>query len=701
MKNDSLYLEKIQSKMAVSLPVISRIIVVSFLIMTIVTFLFRDVETSYYNLEGISLSEFGYQFIIFLIISGILSIFHKQFKKQFLSLLICFLLLVFLVVFSMRAPAISLMIGASIIAIPPMYFSLTTWTKKKQNESKLFLVIAGINLMLFLTVVGFILFNINTEFVLFEGINTSKISNDLILYGNRTSFLKGSIVVSILLLIGYFLINKDSNKVDEKSRIKVLFFGVIGLLFLYQVVMLSLVLVLRVQSLYVATYDFGIFTQMFYNMKHFNGMVTTLERSMVLSHFSVHVSPIYYLILPLFMVFPFPETLEVAQVLIVAIGLIPLYLIAKSFKLSFFITGVMLVMYMYHPAILSSSFYDLHENCFLAPMLLFILYFVIKQKMVGVIISMVLTLMIKEDASIYVFFVGLFVTFGYTSRIQDNKLKHKNVIYGIILMVVSAIYFVGITQIMKSSSEGVMFWRYDNLNAYSELNTIGILITLFQNPSYLFATMFSPDKIYSLLILLFIMGLLPLLSKNLADYWLVVPLIVINFATTYPYQHQFGYQYYYGTTVLLIFMVMLNLRDRISEEVPHQKVGRFSVIYYFASMFIFLFGAMILSTKSYVLDYYTSNRAADLEMREFLVEIPRDKAVLTTSYLTTYLADREALYDFQHFDLDTSDIVFDYIILDKRIQTETLDDFIAEALLHNYQISDLSNEYFVIFIPIS
>ena len=49
-----------------------------------------------------------------------------------------------------------------------------------------------------------------------------------------------------------------------------------------------------------------------------------------------------------------------------------------------------------------------------------------------------------------------------------------------------------------------MFWRYTNLNAYPEMNSLGIIVSLFQNPSYLLATMFSPDKIYHLLISLFV-----------------------------------------------------------------------------------------------------------------------------------------------------------------------------------------------------
>ena len=48
--------------------------------------------------------------------------------------------------------------------------------------------------------------------------------------------------------------------------------------------------------------------------------VTTCERDRVLSHFAVHVSPIYYLFLPFYALFPSPVTLEVLQALLLAFG---------------------------------------------------------------------------------------------------------------------------------------------------------------------------------------------------------------------------------------------------------------------------------------------------------------------------------------------------------------------------------------------
>lgn len=56
-------------------------------------------------------------------------------------------------------------------------------------------------------------------------------------------------------------------------------------------------------------YDFGIFSHMFYNMKNSFQPLTTCERDGTLSHFAVHLSPILYVLLPVYFVFSSPITL--------------------------------------------------------------------------------------------------------------------------------------------------------------------------------------------------------------------------------------------------------------------------------------------------------------------------------------------------------------------------------------------------------
>ena len=61
--------------------------------------------------------------------------------------------------------------------------------------------------------------------------------------------------------------------------------------------------VYRVLTYRAPTFDFGIFSQMFHQMRTTGLPVTTVERDGPLSHFAVHVSPIYYLLLPFYCIY--------------------------------------------------------------------------------------------------------------------------------------------------------------------------------------------------------------------------------------------------------------------------------------------------------------------------------------------------------------------------------------------------------------
>ncbi|MGZ7204700.1 DUF2079 domain-containing protein, partial [Streptococcus pyogenes] len=92
-----------------------------------------------------------------------------------------------------------------------------------------------------------------------------------------------------------------------------------------------------------STFDIGIFSQMFESMRRDFSQVTTLERDRFMSHFAVHISPIYYLLLPFYYVFPYGETLEILQILIVFSGVIPLYLILKKMEFPTFTKPLILL----------------------------------------------------------------------------------------------------------------------------------------------------------------------------------------------------------------------------------------------------------------------------------------------------------------------------------------------------------------------
>jgi uncharacterized membrane protein len=78
--------------------------------------------------------------------------------------------------------------------------------------------------------------------------------------------------------------------------------------------------------------DLAVFDQVLWNTIHGRFMESTLSLARCVPHsfFGDHFSPALLLILPLYFVFPHPETLLVVQTVALALGVWPIYLLARS-----------------------------------------------------------------------------------------------------------------------------------------------------------------------------------------------------------------------------------------------------------------------------------------------------------------------------------------------------------------------------------
>ena len=127
------------------------------------------------------------------------------------------------------------------------------------------------------------------------------------------------LIMVILVIFGWFGWKKTDELTKTKNFHMWITIGLSVVFFLF----VSAWTVGRVYSFSSPTFDFGIFSQMFYNMKETGLPMTTVERDGLLSHFAVHVSPIYYLMLPFYWLFPTPATLQVLQALVITSAIIP------------------------------------------------------------------------------------------------------------------------------------------------------------------------------------------------------------------------------------------------------------------------------------------------------------------------------------------------------------------------------------------
>lgn len=130
----------------------------------------------------------------------------------------------------------------------------------------------------------------------------------------------------------------------------------------------------RALSFGASTYDLGIFAQMFHSMKTSGLPMTTLERGYLLSHFAVHVSPIYYLLLPFYCLAPGAHTLNLLQAVLLGSSIIPLWKLCRSHGLRSTESVLICLALLFAPALSGGTSYDFHKNAFLTPLILWLFY---------------------------------------------------------------------------------------------------------------------------------------------------------------------------------------------------------------------------------------------------------------------------------------------------------------------------------------
>ena len=472
----------------------------------------------------------------------------------------------------------------------------------------------------------------------------------LIFYGwktllhNEDVYIASGVAGILLLIVAYVCRVKNleaviekMNRGDEKWYRLILFVG-IG-------VWLAFVVgntVARYLSYVAPTYDMGIFTQMFYYMKKNLTAVTTCERSKILSHFQVHVSPALYIFLPIYAIFPSPVTLVVCQAFVVISGIIPMCKLMNGHGFSPMTKAFFGLAVIFYPCLAGGCFYDFHENKMLFAAILWLLYLMEKKKKLFFWGLVVFTLMIKEDAAIYVACLGLFMMF--------NRKEYKK---GSLVVVVSMLVFAGDVYFLNHYGDGAMTERYANYLDQGENSFVYMIINLLKNPVYVFSQMFTETKAQFLLWMLIPTLGLPFVTKRCSDYILLLPMILMNLMGANEYQSSIYYQYTYATAAFLFYLTVLHLE-------PMEKVKRVKMTCFMALASILLF-ASALSLKSKYLPQYFENKEMYQEMDVDLARIPKDASVRATTYLVPKLAQRDVIYAYNFSEDLTDYICYDLI----------------------------------------
>lgn len=467
-----------------------------------------------------------------------------------------------------------------------------------------------------------------------------------------------TVLVCLLLVGGILFANGRLSKTAPNLSWRVTKRWIAGLAVLLFVFLAGLT-ALRYLQYYSPNFDFGIFSNMFHHMREDLSQTVSCERDAVISHFDVHISPIYYLMLPFYAVVPSPVTLLVVQAALIACGVIPLCKMAKKRGIRPFLILLLAVAYLAYPAFSGGCFYDLHENKFLPLLLLSTVccyesgHFPLTFLFAG------LTLLVKEDAPVYVAVLGLYLA-----------LDRRDWKRGAALFLGAVAYFLFALTLLESFGTGAMTWRYDNI---SQDGLIGVLTAVFTGPMRVMAECLTAEKLVFLLQMLLPLLFLPLITKRPARLILLIPLILVNLMTDYQYQYSVRFQYTYGSGALLFYAAVLNLSD-LPEHIGYQTLCGAAV----ASLLLF---TSVDLPYTWLVPSYLENAETRETIGDALARIPDDASVAADTFLVAHLAKRDLIFEYPSNN-ETEYLVFDLRFGDDAAKAKKLES--AEKL--GYQL---------------
>lgn len=286
----------------------------------------------------------------------------------------------------------------------------------------------------------------------------------------------------------------------------------IGLVAAYAIVFGALSLI-RHWSFHSTGLDLGVFDQVIWNTSqgHFMESTLSLDRCTPHSFFGDHFSPVLLALVPLYWIAPHPETLLVVQTVALALGALPLYLLARRLLPRGIERLIWLLAYVLSAPLAFITLYDFHEVALAVLPLGFAMYFLVTRRTLPLVIALLAAFTVKEDMAL----IG--IGFGVALAIQGRWRSAAAVSVG------SAVVFAVTMKLIIPAFAGA---PYQYIGRYASLGTseLEIARTLVLDPLRALAVLFQGEVGSKIIFVLSLFA--PGLLLAFRSRWAIVPAIV-------------------------------------------------------------------------------------------------------------------------------------------------------------------------------
>jgi len=335
--------------------------------------------------------------------------------------------------------------------------------------------------------------------------------------------------------------------------------GFLIILIALYIVVFSFMSIRRHETLYSNAFDLGNMDQALWNtlqgrilrFTNWPGGTTRL---------AAHVEPILVPLSLLYILRSDPRTLLVFQTVVMALGALPAYFLARLKLKSDGAALLFPLAYLLSPALEAANLCDFHAVSLTPPLLLSAFYLLERGNYRLLSLFCLLAMACKEEISLLVAMIGLYLL----ARRRKWRL-------GLALIAAGSLwFFLSLLVIIPHFN---LAGRYPYLSRYAHLGTSprAIIDNLLTNPASLPSLLLAPQKVAYIKGLLFSIGLAPLLAPEVA--LLSLPSLAINLLSTSPWMFSGGA--HYSAPLVPFFLAagiygLTRLGERLSPWLGHK-----------------------------------------------------------------------------------------------------------------------------------
>ena len=372
-------------------------------------------------------------------------------------------------------------------------------------------------------------------------------------------------------------------------------------------------------------FDLGIFDQGVWLLSQLKEPFITARG---LHLFGDHLSFILLLIAPLYRIWADPRLLLILQTVALAIGAVPVFLIAKEKLSSRILSLALAASYLLYPALEWVNNDHFHPESLATPLLLFAFYSAMRSRYIAFAVFSLVAITAKEDVALVIMLMGIYI--GLTG---NRKVGFTTATLSL------AWFFVGLKFILPHFNSAGFFY----IQNFSRLGSTPaeVINNTLTKPGLVLSIVGQERKLMYLLELLAPMAFFPLM--NIETLLIALPTLFSNLVSQQGYMDSI--QYHYTATIIpFVFVSGILAIEKLGLKAKG-KVLMAGLIIVAALVSNYYLSPSPLS-PNFTRGYWTNSNERRGSMDEALSLIPKDAAVSAYCSMVPHLAHRQKIYEF-------------------------------------------------------